>query len=265
MRKYKGAVFFDFDGTLVDEREDLFEPTDATKNSIERLKQNGYMTCLATGRARCYVPKISFDFDCYVTSNGACAVVDDEFVIDDKISTADMLELKKYFDENGYGFVTENDEKCYFGLRHNEGFIRMMENFNLDMSCFFEFPDDPEIVSANKLMFTYEGEESYKKLLEKFGDRYNITRHRSNPSGDLVKKYITKAFGINAVIKSYGLDIRDTYAFGDGENDYDMLTAVGNPVIMERHAARLDKIGGYVTESVVHEGVTRGLEHFGLI
>ena len=64
MKKYKGAVFFDFDGTLVDEREELFEPTDATKDSIERLKRGGYMTCLATGRARCYVPKTSIDFDC---------------------------------------------------------------------------------------------------------------------------------------------------------------------------------------------------------
>ena len=265
MKTYKGAVFFDFDGTLVDEKADLFRPTEATKRSIELLKQNGYMTCLATGRARCYVPKLDFDFDCYVTSNGACAVVDGEFVIDDKIATADLLELKDYFEANGYGFVTENDEKCYFGPRHNEGFIRMMNNFNLDMSCFFEFPSDPRTVSANKLMFTYEGEENYKKLLERFGDKYNITRHRSNPSGDLVKKYITKAFGIKAVIEAYDLDLCDTYAFGDGENDFDMLSAVGNPVIMERHAKRLESLGAYVTASVVNEGVTQGLEHFGLI
>lgn len=265
MKEYKGAVFFDFDGTLVDEKENLFVPTDVTKASIELLKQNGYMTCLATGRARCYVPESGIDFDCYVTSNGACAMVDGKFVINDLISTKDLMELVDYFDQNGYGFVTENDEKCYFGKRHNEGFIRMMNNFNLDMSCFYEFPDDPEVVKANKLMFTYEGEESYKKLIETFGGRYNLTRHRSNPSGDLVKKYITKAFGIKAVIQKYGLDIRDTYAFGDGENDFDMLAAVGNPVIMKRHAARLDSIGGYVTEAVIDEGVTKGLEHFGLI
>ncbi len=265
MKKYRGAVFFDFDGTLVDEKEDIYKPTEITKNSIERLKSNGYMTCLATGRARCYVPEIGFDFDCYVTSNGACAIVDNEFVLNDKISTDDLLELKDYFAENGYGFVAENDEKCYYGLDHIEGFVRMMEKFNLSMNCFYEFPADPKIVAANKLMFTYEGEESYKKLLERFGDKYNINRHRSNPSGDLVKNYISKAYGIRAVVEAYNLNPRDTYGFGDGENDYDMLCAVGNPVIMKRHAKKLESIGAYVTDSVKNEGVTQALEHFDLI
>ena len=265
MKKYKGAVFFDFDGTLVDEKANIYEPTATTKKAIECLKQNGYMTCLATGRARCYVPKLDFDFDCYVTSNGACAVVDNRFVIDDKISTADLIELVEYFDEKGYGFVTENDEKCYFGKKHVEGFVKMMETFNLDMGCFYEFPDNPEIVSANKLMFTYEGDEAFRKLIERFGDKYNMTRHRSNPSGDLTKKYITKSFGIKAVIEAYELNIKDTYAFGDGENDFDMLNVIGNPVIMGRHADVLDSIGGYVTETVINEGVAKGLEHFGLI
>ena len=31
MKKYNGAVFFDFDGTLVDEKEHIYIPTDETK------------------------------------------------------------------------------------------------------------------------------------------------------------------------------------------------------------------------------------------
>ncbi len=262
---YKGAVFFDFDGTLVDEREKLFVPTDKTKESIKRLKQNGYMTCLATGRAKCYIPENGIDFDCYITSNGACATVDGMYIINDKISTEELSDLVEYFDKNSYGYITENDRECYYSHINQEGFLKMMNNFNISMKCFYPFPDDLNIVSANKMMFTYNGEDEYKKLLDVFGEKYNLTRHRSNPSGDLVKKKISKAFGINAVIKAFGLSLDDTYAFGDGENDYDMLKTVGNGIVMKRHAAMLDDIAKLVTESVVNEGVTLGLQKFGLI
>lgn len=36
----KGIVFFDFDGTLVDETKKIFRPTETTLESIERLKEN---------------------------------------------------------------------------------------------------------------------------------------------------------------------------------------------------------------------------------
>ena len=66
MKNYKGAVFFDVDGTLVDERLEIFKPTSKTIESIQKLKENGYLVGIATGRARCYVPDMGIDFDCYV-------------------------------------------------------------------------------------------------------------------------------------------------------------------------------------------------------
>ena len=45
------------------------------------------------------------------------------------------------------------------------------------------------------MMFTYNGDKLFSKLIENFGDKYNITKHRSNPSGDLVKQKHFKGFG----------------------------------------------------------------------
>lgn len=93
MKDYKGAVFFDFDGTLVDEKADIYVPTETTKKSIAALKENNYMTCLATGRAMCYIPETQIEFDCYITSNGSCATVDGEYVINDILETKELIEL----------------------------------------------------------------------------------------------------------------------------------------------------------------------------
>ena len=53
----RGIVFFDFDGTLVDETARIYRPTAATKEALRQLKENGYLAVLATGRAKCYVPE----------------------------------------------------------------------------------------------------------------------------------------------------------------------------------------------------------------
>ena len=46
----KGVVFFDVDGTLIDWTKKIYAPTKATKAAIEKLRDNGYLTILATGR-----------------------------------------------------------------------------------------------------------------------------------------------------------------------------------------------------------------------
>lgn len=265
MKKYNGAVFFDFDGTLVDEKEHIYIPTDETKRSIEKLKSNGYMTCIATGRARCYIPKTGIDFDCYVTSNGACVSVDGEYILNDTMDSADLSELIDFFDKNDYGYIIENDTECYYSSTNQDSFIRMMENFNISMDCFLPFDGRADRISANKMMFTYNDDKSFCELKERFGHRYNITRHRSNPSGDLVKKQTNKAQGIRAVAKAFDLSLSDTYAFGDGENDVEMISAAGNGIVMGRHAKALEALPAYITETVINEGVTLALKKFDLI
>ena len=38
----KGLVFFDYDGTLVDERDGIYAPTTQTIESVSKLQKNGY-------------------------------------------------------------------------------------------------------------------------------------------------------------------------------------------------------------------------------
>ena len=50
-KQFKGAVFFDYDGTLTDKDAGLFVPSPKTVEAIKRLQKNGYAACLATGRS----------------------------------------------------------------------------------------------------------------------------------------------------------------------------------------------------------------------
>ena len=49
MNKYKGVVFFDYDGTTVDEVDNIATATPKTVESLNKLKENGYLTMLCSG------------------------------------------------------------------------------------------------------------------------------------------------------------------------------------------------------------------------
>ena len=72
--------------------------------------------------------------------------------------------------------------------------------------------------------------------------------------------------GMNTVdvYKRQGVDIKDTYAFGDDFNDTEMLGAVGHGIAMTPHAESLDEVAEYITCGVGGDGIYMGLKHYGL-
>ena len=58
MKKYKGVVFFDYDGTTVDEVDEIKTATPTTVESLNKLKENGYLTMLCSGRTQRFLVHI---------------------------------------------------------------------------------------------------------------------------------------------------------------------------------------------------------------
>lgn len=265
MDNYKGAVFFDFDGTLVDERIQMFYPSDKTIEASKLLKQNGYVVILATGRAKCYIPECGIDFSGYVASNGAYAELGGEIVHNNTIAPEKITDMLNYCKENGLGFLTENQERCYCFGENMDSFVKMIETFNLDSSCFMEMSDSAAAKDINKIMVTYNEPEQYDIFKKRFENDFLITRHRNTYSADVGKRGINKAEGVKAIIDRFGIPIENAYAFGDGENDVEMLGAVGTGIAMEIHSPALDGVAKYVTDSVKNEGIYNALKKFKLI
>ena len=54
-------------------------------------------------------------------------------------------------------------------------------------------------------------------------------------------------------------------AFGDGENDIEMLRFVGVGVAMGNGGDAVKAAADYVTDAVDEDGIAKALRHFGLI
>ena len=265
MRKYQGAVFFDIDGTLVDERQEIYLPTQKTKEALRRLQDKGYLIGVATGRAKCYLPRLDIDFDCYITCNGAVCEVDGKEIVNDHIPEADLRRLITYMEKEKLGYDLETSSCCYIDPKAEQVFWKMMQVFHIENTGNFQLFTDPSGLKINKILITFEEEEQMEKMRRFCGEEFFVLRHHKNNSADVGKKGMSKAKGIQAVIEHLGLSMEHTYAFGDDDNDFEMLQAVAHGVAMTPHAKGLETVAEYITCGVGEEGIFHGLTHYGLL
>lgn len=262
---YKGAVFFDYDGTLTDENEGIFTPTSKSYETLERLRRNGYLTFLATGRMKPLTTLVSGRFSGLVTSNGAYTEVDGVCIQDITLDSSLQTEVIRYMEETGIYYALETQKCAYTNGYKNPHFLSVLDHFKLARSLYKPFEPGMN-VKANKMIITYENEEKPKKLAERFKGLITVSPHRFCLSADVDSAAVSKAQGVEAVIKHFGIPRENTYAIGDGANDVTMLKAVGHGIAMDNHSPLLENIAEFYTKSVKQEGVYHAFcEHYKLI
>lgn len=124
-------------------------------------------------------------------------------------------------------------DKCYKELYTFFKNLGMEEMFSMD------FDRDDVLKRAIKIEANVTNKDKQKVsdyLDGKFGTTISFDQHGSDNSFEFFSPTMSKAIGIKKVLEHYGLDIKDTYAFGDGLNDIEMIqlcqvgVAMGNAV-----------------------------------
>ncbi len=260
----KGAVFFDYDGTLTDSAAGVSRATPATRRAIERLRGNGYLAVLDTGRAMSYAGNSGVVFDGMITSNGTHAVVCGQTVLDEPIESGLLARLMARLDDMGIYYGIDNPERCYARDLDEASFVRWLTTFSISRETFRPIPADGKPVGY-KLSVLYHTMDEVERLNAEFGGAFSFDCHNGYPCVDVTARSASKARGVKAVMERFSLALNDTYAFGDGDNDRGMLAAVGHPIAMGRHAPALDAVCEFVTKDVADEGIQFGLMHYNLI
>src|SRR5699024_5051668 len=106
-----------------------------------------------------------------------------------------------------------------------------------------------------------EEEAAYERI---FGEQLNLTR-ANEMSMDIISKNVSKATGAERMISALGISHQNTFAFGDGLNDMEMLNFVGTGVAMENGFEELKARADFVTDSVFNHGIAKGLKKLELI
>ena len=260
--RYKGAVFFDYDGTLTHAPSGVFEPPEGAKRAIAALREAGYLAILDTGRAKCYADRSGIEFDGMITSNGAHGVVSGEVVLDEPIRLEPLKRLMTRLNEMDIYYGIDNPEKCYCRDLNEASFSRWLATFGISPSIFRPIDAAPV---GYKLSVLYHSMDEVDALRREFGAEFSFDCHHGYPCVDVSARNSGKGKGVKSVMEHFGIPRDKTYAFGDGENDYEMLKAAGHGIAMGQHAALLDEVAEFITLPVSENGIAAGLKHYNLI
>lgn len=267
MQNYIGAIFFDIDGTLIDTRAGITEISDKLAKALPYLRERGYLTCVASGRSKAYLPNLKGEFGGYITCNGASAEIDGKILFEKYIDPMKLRAFTDYMDGHGFGYILENSQECFtteFGSKTFQGLSgRLAKNY----SCFYPLADleHPETLQVTKMQIACDDAKEFAEVQRIFAEDFDILPHRYEMAADVEPVGVSKASAILEIIRILNIPGENTYAFGDDYNDVEMIRTVAHGIVMTPHVPALDTIGAYVTGSVAEDGVYMGLKHFGLV
>ncbi|MGL5150114.1 MAG: HAD family hydrolase [Clostridium sp.] len=286
----KKIIFFDGDGTII--KNNFI--TDKTKEAFKRLRENGHVLVLSTGRAYPAVDGIlsELNFENMICSAGATVVVNKEILFSKPMSYESRKELVEYFEEHNIVYNLEGNDYVYIKKGHKEKYLKLFTPPNKEEVSEEEYAraldriekislrtreiENPMDVTFNKIH--YYGAEilysegvcpiDFKDVREKFKDRYtcvSLSLSKLFSGGEVCEKDISKALGIKEMLKYYNFNLDDVYAIGDDYNDIDMLKFVKNSIAMGNSPQAVKDVSSYVTKSFEEDGFYEAMKTFELI
>lgn len=259
------AIFFDIDGTLVPPGH-IAPPSDVIK-ALSELREKGIKIFIASGRHPEWIINLGdLEVDGYVTCNGSMCLEagsDKPFYIY-PVKHEDIENLIEFSHKSGMPIVTVPAEGGIIISRFDEDVKKASEILRL-----------PEIPVRD--LETIRGKEIVQIMA--FGseeDRINASLFDSilknceptswNPNFyDIVPKGSGKDVGIDRMIEHYGINIDETMAFGDGDNDTSMIRHAGIGVAMGNGVDAVKRVADFVTTDILDNGIINALKHYGLI
>ena len=249
----KKIVFFDLDGTLMDHNKMISE---STKQSLTALRDKGIYTVICTGRAPLMFKWLleELSFDSYVSMNGQHVVLEGEVIYSNPMKPEVIKQLTELAHKNGHGLTYSTFESFVSNVDAHpliqEGTARLKIPYP---------PVDPEVYlhsDVNQVQI-YSTPKETEKYMDLFKD-YSFIRW-DDSAVDMLPEGASKAIGIQKMLDHMNISIENSYAFGDGANDMQMIETVGIGIAMDNAIPELKEIADFVTASCSEDGIMKGL------
>lgn len=256
------AIFFDIDGTLWD-RENVIP--ESTKLAIEELHKNGHLLFLCSGRSRIMIKGdhlLNLGFDGILAACGTYVEYKDEVKLAVELESEVLKKAIYVLQEYHMPILLEGIQEVFMDeelvkTAYGSYLKKLLEEWTYPL----EGNDDIWKASKISALIQDRDYDSVVRLLEKDFDFLNHGGHVM----EMVPKGYSKASGIKYVCDMLAIDMADTYAFGDGINDCEMLQYVAHGVAMGNATDVAKAAAEYVTTDIHDNGIYNAVKHYGLI
>ncbi len=232
----------------------------SAKDAIHRVRQKGIKVFICTGRPIPFINRLAdVEYDGLVACNGAISITTDGTVISKHIIPhADIVRVVEDARQHAMPIAVA-DDKIAVTVNHEAAPKEIDYIFDL-LDIELPAPQPINVIKSMDVLqlvafFTPEQEE---RMMNEVLTGCQTNRWHDY-FADVVAAGTHKAVGVDDVCRYYGIDIKDTVAFGDGGNDITMLEHVGTGVAMGNAPDDVKAHADMVTAHVDDDGVAKAL------
>lgn len=242
-------IFFDIDGTLIDMQTKRI--SEKTVDAMRRLRANGIRLCIATGRSPMVLPDFGDAvFDAFLTFNGSLCYAGDQTIFSNPIPSADVRQLLKNAADLGRPAAVATRSR----LAAN-GIDKDLDDYFAIANEEVPVTDDFDSICREEIYQLMMGcrEADYPAILRDVpGAKIAAWWDRA---ADIIPANGGKGIGIQKILEFYNIERAHAMAFGDGNNDIEMLQSVGTGIAMQNASAQLKAVSDDVCGNVSEDGI----------
>lgn len=261
MRK---AIFFDIDGTLINSFGGRKDISPRVKKSLRLLQKEGHYIFIATGRPYAFLDEVirDFGFDGYILANGAHVMVNEKTIHSQSMEEKFVKSFVSMLDKNKIEYVLEDEKNSYL-KPSQKNFADFFEKIGILEEC-FKPEYELDSLQVHKIEVLCPTSKILNDCIEFISEypQYNYCNSIHPTHLEVYLKENHKASGILKAIDYLDIPIEQTYAFGDGMNDIEMLSTVGCGIAMGNASSEVKKYAKQITEGVDCDGVASGIEKY---
>ncbi len=251
-------IFFDIDGTILGEKSQKILPS--TIRAIKKARENGHFAVINTGRCDYLVEKElkeDIGFDGYLLGCGTSIKFEEKDLMHQMLSPETTMEVMKELRACKIDAVLEGEWGDYideFENMHTD----LFKKFIREKTFIFKKWDDPDLIIDKLFVYTDKNSDlNYFK--DKFKHVFDFI-DREKGFWEIVPRGFSKASGIQYLIDYLGMNISDTVAIGDSNNDISMLSYAHTSIAMGNSTKAVIEMADYITTDVDEDGIENALK-----
>lgn len=257
------AAFFDIDGTLVSLKTTVYPPS--APRAIAALREKGILCFVATGRSKFEIAEEhlldGMEFDGFLTNNGQDAYSPEgELLYGTPVDVEDVKTSLRWAEENNipcWMVSARESILSHLDARVEEAMVAIHTR-PPRVGDLHHMVQEP----VYKVVF-FTDREKMQELLPQVPHSRTTLWHEYGQ--DIISQKGGKKLAMLEVLRRYGLEASQAIAFGDSENDIEMLQAAGIGVAMENGTEECKAAADYIAPDCDDDGILRALQHFAIL
>lgn len=253
-------IFFDIDGTTY--QHDIHDNPPSTKYALKQLKEKGYKLAICTSRAYEEMVTLPEDFldimDAVVCCAGGQIVYHDKSRENIIMNQTEVEEGIQFFDSENIPYRWVSPEGGCNLSTHESDVTNRFHMYYQMIPPVKKYQNETCI----HLLYYTNDVESLNKIYEIFPNSFHIDYGYTH---EILAANTNKATSMQKVAEHFGFNLDECAAFGDGENDIQMLNAAKIGVAMGNGSEECKNAADYVTSSIENDGLYLACLNFGWI